>query len=76
MTSPMGRKGSPYTEDRRTWRTSSEVESRGSSGGIIRDSEDNGGLDDFLLRGRVVVFCMFLNNLLPLGVETSSAEGV
>ena len=47
---------------------------RGSRGGIILDSGDNGGLDYLLLRGRVVVFCMFLRNLLPLGVETSSVE--
>ena len=43
---------------------------RGSRGGIILDSGDNGGLDYFLLRGRVI----FLHNLLPLGVETSSVE--
>ena len=47
----------------------SEDNSRGSRGGIILDSGDNGGLDYFLLRGRVIVFCIFLHNLLPLGAE-------
>ena len=53
----------------------SEDISRGSKGDIILESGDNGGLDDVLLRGRVVVFCIFLRNILPLGVETFSAEG-
>ena len=54
----------------------SEDISSGSRGGIRLDSGDNGGVDDFLVRGRVFVFNIFLHNLLPLGVEISSAEGV
>ena len=53
----------------------SEDISWGSSGDIILDSGDNGGRAEFLVRGRLFVFCILLHNLLPLGVEPCSAEG-